>query len=200
MRNHNSYNSKFLRTGILLYILISLILSYSRVKSISKISQERKYYKKLAYVDLLTSAKNRTAYYRDVDNLIKEEQNEIFVALFDINGLKEINDTYGHVNGDKAIKDAYNCIQSEFGKIGTCYRIGGDEFTCIIRNANFEQIEKAILRLHSKASQYDSDRIYHFSIAVGVSSYDKNIDSTFEMACSRADEKMYQNKNSSKST
>lgn len=192
---HSTYISKYLRSGILLYIFISVILSFTRIKSISQINQERHYFKKLAYIDYLTSGKNRTAFCRDAELLDLNGKDEIYVVQFDLNGLKEVNDNYGHIAGDKVIINAYYCIKSEFGQIGTCYRIGGDEFTCIIKNVSEEQIEKAVVKLQEKIVECCVNQPHSFSIAVGFAKYDKNNDLNFEATCFRADQLMYENKN-----
>ena len=50
----------------------------------------------------------------------------------DINGLKQVNDTYGHLAGDELIIGAANCIQTSMGKFGRIYRTGGDEFVALL--------------------------------------------------------------------
>ena len=55
---------------------------------------------------------------------------DIFV-LFDINNLKKVNDTYGHIAGDAFIKAGAKAIADSFGQHGRVFRIGGDEFICV---------------------------------------------------------------------
>ena len=50
----------------------------------------------------------------------------------DLNGLKRVNDTYGHVAGDELIRAAADCMKNSFNEYGKIYRIGGDEFAVII--------------------------------------------------------------------
>ena len=52
-------------------------------------------------------------------------------STIDLNGLKEINDSFGHVTGDKMIVGAAECIAQAFGARGKMYRIGGDEFVVL---------------------------------------------------------------------
>ena len=89
----------------------------------------------IANIDPLTGVKSKYAYIEVVehfDELINEERiNEFAVLVFDINGLKLINDTEGHDAGDKYIIDSVNLIEKVF-KDETVYRNGGDEFVIII--------------------------------------------------------------------
>ena len=54
-----------------------------------------------------------------------------YVLIFDINKFKQINDTYGHAEGDRALELVARQIYKVYGKYGACYRIGGDEFMII---------------------------------------------------------------------
>lgn len=51
---------------------------------------------------------------------------------FDVNGLKIVNDSLGHLAGDEVIIAAADCISKTFGKVGTVYRVGGDEFVALV--------------------------------------------------------------------
>lgn len=61
------------------------------------------------------------------------------VLIADLNNLKLINDTLGHQYGDEAIKLTADVLHSSFSDIGSCYRIGGDEF-CVISNAGIQHL------------------------------------------------------------
>jgi diguanylate cyclase (GGDEF)-like protein len=70
------------------------------------------------------------AFERDIDEIFKNDtkREQLRLIVFDLDGLKSINDAYGHVEGDKAIKKAFDIITETFKDNGMCYRIGGDEF------------------------------------------------------------------------
>lgn len=53
---------------------------------------------------------------------------EITVIMMDVNGLKTVNDSCGHMAGDELIIGAAKCIQTSMGEYGKVYRVGGDEF------------------------------------------------------------------------
>ena len=111
-----------------------------------------------AYTDELTGLYNRRAYEEGLDRIRKDVPSEkmIVVAIFDVNGLKEVNDKLGHASGDELLRGAASTIRSVYGSYGKCYRTGGDEFVVILEepveklsvlNENFE---KAAAKWHGK--------------------------------------------------
>lgn len=96
---------------------------------------------KISFEDGLTGVYNRNKF-----NAVIDEKNKNFtntgVVYFDINGLKEVNDTEGHSAGDLLIKDAAKCIDAIFK--GDTYRIGGDEFVVIKSNVDKTAFEDSV--------------------------------------------------------
>ena len=68
----------------------------------------------------------------------------MLLALYDVNNLKYVNDTYGHQSGDEMIRRVADTLLAHLGSLGKCYRIGGDEFVFLSTAANSE---KEFLRL-----------------------------------------------------
>ncbi len=139
---------------------------------------------RLSFEDTLTSVYNRNKFNHDIEEYQQNPVEDIGVAYFDLNGLKEINDTEGHEAGDKLIKNAANGINSVFN--GDTYRIGGDEFvviTCHIGKDVFEKnVETAIEKLKANG----------ISVSFGVSW--KNSSDNIEKQLTAADHLMYENK------
>lgn len=126
----------------------------------------------LAYRDSLTGVKNKTAY-NDAAQRIEEkmrlERPEFAVAVLDINGLKHVNDTYGHDFGDMLIIDACRIICKAF-KRSPVYRVGGDEFVVILENADLEHYQEVLekfeedIKAHNQETRDDcriSNRTWH---------------------------------------
>jgi len=91
----------------------------------------------LAYEDLMTGLKNRTAFEEWMNSYKSDEKSEdAYIVTFDMNGLKYINDNFGHMKGDQAIVMLAKIIKSTFLPIGITYRIGGDEICVILSKAN----------------------------------------------------------------
>lgn len=139
---------------------------------------------RLSFEDTLTCVYNRNKFNQDVEEYHNKPVEDIGVAYFDLNGLKEINDTKGHEAGDNLIKSAANGINSVF--IGDTYRIGGDEFvviTCHVRKDIFEKnVEEAIKNLNENG----------ISVSFGTSWEQSS--NTIEKQLTAADRLMYKNK------
>lgn len=118
-------------------------LSYFIMIAMSRNENEEVLYR-MSYLDILTSFYNRNRYIHDIDKLVGKT-NSVGVVYLDVNGLKEINDNFGHDYGDELLKTCAKIIQSSF-ETGSYYRIGGDEFVIIctdITEAKFnEKIQK----------------------------------------------------------
>lgn len=118
-------------------------LSYFIMIAMSRNENEEVLYR-MSYLDILTSFYNRNRYIHDIDKLVGKT-NSVGVVYLDVNGLKEINDNFGHDFGDELLKTCAKIIQSSF-ETGFYYRIGGDEFVIIctdITEAEFnEKVQK----------------------------------------------------------
>lgn len=185
---------------ILISFLLILLISSALVTFVNFLNKklEAPFFKRLAYSDILSNLKNRTAFEEDIISLnSKRGQSEnIILAVFDLNNLKDINDIYGHDAGDNYIKEFAKHFSRTFFKIGECYRTGGDEFVLIVKNnANEEKITQLIKEILFKVSE--ANKIYWF--AYGVASYDKETDNDLYKTLKRADVMMYENKSIFKS-
>jgi diguanylate cyclase (GGDEF)-like protein len=153
-----------------------------------------------AFTDALTMVSNASAYHEKVDALderIKVGKAEFTVIVFDLNSLKQLNDNLGHECGDMYLHGAAVAISGEFGEKDT-YRIGGDEFAVILENTEREVIDKHIENLRNELKKFrnkeDNPFDEELSLAIGISSFDSGIDSTFADVFGRADKAMYEDK------
>ncbi|MBR2280538.1 MAG: diguanylate cyclase [Ruminococcus sp.] len=153
----------------------------------------------MAYIDALTAVSNSTAYI----DITKALNAQIFagtarfsVIAFDLNGLKQINDTYGHDCGDKVLIDTARVICDVFGKENV-YRVGGDEFIALLPTDNAEEIEGLFKTFDQKLDE-DNKKIKSYSFPISVSKgyavYQKGEDKEYKEVSHRADINMYHNK------
>lgn len=149
--------------------------------------------RKLVRTDALTGAGSRYAYVEleeMIDGLIaKKEAKNFAVTVFDINGLKRINDTHGHDYGDELIKKCYYLIDKIYKDV-LVYRIGGDEFVAIIRGDKYEERE-SLLKQFECAIDENLSNGDEVIISFGMSDYDMEKDNTYKVVFSRADRNMY---------
>lgn len=149
----------------------------------------------IAYTDPLTNVKNKHAYVEEeerIDKLISENNMEDFaVVVFDLNGLKMINDTKGHDAGDEYITNACKTIVNYFGS-KNLYRFGGDEFVALLFGEDYTKRTKTITEFeHYIEECLDTDKPI---ISSGMSRYRKGIDNTYHAVFYRADKIMYSRK------
>lgn len=157
----------------------------------------------LAYKDALTSLRNKGAfdmYVRKMDDALnaapEDEKPSFAVCMFDCNRLKEINDTYGHSKGDIYLKTACRLICDVF-RHSPVFRVGGDEFACILQNEDFEHREELCreFELRSMRITEAADKPWKkIDIASGIALYDPETDKNVHDVFKKADKKMYEDK------
>lgn len=152
------------------------------------------YINNLAYSDKLTGVRNNTAYLQEVafiKNDILQKKADFSVFVIDVNGLKYINDNFGHEVGNELIIKVTQMIAEVFGE-ENIYRIGGDEFAvilCDFPENECERYEKAF----DEIVENQKGKIW-VSASIGYATYNKKMDSTYESVFNRADEDMYDKK------
>ncbi|MDU2672957.1 MAG: diguanylate cyclase [Clostridium sp.] len=180
-------------------IKIPLLDKYGNVKGVVgrslDITERKKYQDKLeylSYTDILTGAKNRT-YFEEVEKRYSEEGKlPLGVIMGDANGLKLVNDTFGHRQGDKLLTDITEVLKNVSKNVGEVFRIGGDEFIILVPEASLKQCEELILEIEEKCNQYKND-LFNISISLGAAvKYDAKKD-IYEVI-KEAEDKVYRNK------
>lgn len=154
---------------------------------------------KAAYRDALTEVGSKAAYVKRVEAINKEltEGNAKFaIVMTDINGLKTINDNYGHKAGDSYIIGCSRIICDVF-KHSPVYRIGGDEFVAILCGADYDnrhELVKALKNKYAETAGKEGRKPWHrYSAAVGYAER-SSADMTFDLIFKRADKAMYEDK------
>ena len=148
-----------------------------------------------AYVDPMTGTKSKHAYLireKEIDSAIEAgEELSFAVAVCDVNGLKQINDTQGHKAGDEYICAAGRMVCDIF-QHSPVFRIGGDEFVAIMTGRDYEDREKLLRALHDLS-------VVHISgggvvVSGGLGEYVPGQDTCYHDVFERADQKMYDEK------
>lgn len=185
------------------FLIFACVVAKQAANSTLNLMEKGRYadlYEKLAIVDQLTGLYNRNAYEFDVAKII--DLTGFMVVTFDLNDLKRCNDTKGHHQGDVYIMTAGKMIEQIFDAYGRCYRIGGDEFCCVIRNGENCPVAELLERLTEEQKDYNeniTDKEFPIYIASGYALYDVENDADIEQTRNRADVYMYQNKRDIKS-
>jgi two-component system cell cycle response regulator len=149
-----------------------------------------------ALSDVLTGLGNRRAMMADLDAALVDQTvrtgRRAVLALFDLNGFKEYNDSFGHPAGDELLARLGERLRITIGALGTAYRMGGDEF-CVLANLNGDDRE-AISGL-AAAALSDDGQGFHIGCSYGNAVLPAEA-STPEEALSVADQRMYAQKTS----
>jgi two-component system cell cycle response regulator len=115
----------------------------------------------------------------------------------DVDGLKSINDRFGHGEGDRAISRAAACIKETFRKFDVTARLSGDEFVALISEVPGRSAEAICRRLQSKLADCSGgDSPYKLSLSVGVAHFDPDRPVTLQELLRQADLALYRHKRS----
>lgn len=182
--------------GLFSFSLAIMLTNYSHMK---KREEEQAallgHAQSVAYKDPLTGVKSKNAYVeneRILNESIRDGNPDAFsIVVCDVNGLKYVNDTFGHKAGDEYIISAAELICDVF-VFSSVFRIGGDEFVVLLIGPDHSERENLLRALRQRSEEnIKSDKVV---IASGMSDFvpgeDKDVHSVFE----RADAIMYQNK------
>ncbi len=159
-------------------------------KMISKLEQSWCY-------DGLTEVYNRRGFQKYGGRVWREsivKHKNVLLVFIDLDGLKNINDTYGHDTGDHCIK-ALACILKSMHRHGEAImRYGGDEFVIIASDVTEEYANEYVSRLQSAMDQYNTKNIlpYRLSASVGTNIILPGKDDSMDVAIDTADRHMYE--------
>jgi diguanylate cyclase (GGDEF)-like protein len=193
-QNYNE-TSAYGRIGIIIFFIF---LAGSSVLSVNKLldaDKEAKLLRKLAYIDVLTGASNRLAFERDLDLKAAENNLKSFrLIMMDINNLKSINDRHGHKSGDQAIRLCYDTMSEILENSGVCYRIGGDEFACILNTTDPARYQRILARVRKTLADIERELPYKLELAIGSDVFVPDEGVRLEGFIHHVDQLMYENK------
>ena len=197
-RYYDNFSAFFVNFCILSVITLTLGISYRKIRlagyedriRLKELLDRRE---KDAYTDELTGLGNRRAYHKRLEELEKLDDPGVSLWVFDINGLKEANDSLGHSAGDRLIRAAVECIAEGFGGSAGLYRTGGDEFV-VIDGANCppDEVKDKILRAGSSGKWPE---IGNVSVSMGCAARDEAKGMSLAEMEKLADSRMYEAKN-----
>lgn len=142
-----------------------------------------------ASTDPLTNLHNRYGFEQYLLD-VQDGGYAMTLILFDVNYLKQVNDTQGHAAGDRLLKSAAGCITKCFGNDNhdNCFRFGGDEFAAVLKDVSRKEVDSMISTFEKEQKQND------VSIAWGYSYSDDISNSNIRAMIDEADRRMYDQK------
>ena len=150
-------------------------------------------YKTILQMDGLTHLLNRRCFEKDIEKIKPPTR----LLLLDVDDFKGLNDAHGHMFGDECLKEIAAVLRSIFGRVGTCYRFGGDEF-CVIMTRNVGEMENMIGAFNEQLDKRREKNVRIPTVCIGFSGCDtseKHILDAFQ----EADDMLYRAKTEKKS-
>lgn len=154
---------------------------------------EKPYYTTEASKDSATGLMNKRAIMEYAALKLKEtDDRPLTFMVIDIDDFKNINDTYGHLFGDKVIFRIAESIKRVVGFRGAVARFGGDEFVVLLEDCNSETVNNILKTIYGEVGLLfkDTHADLHLTISTGISSYPKDGNS-YEKLFKRADKALY---------
>ncbi|RZT02984.1 diguanylate cyclase (GGDEF)-like protein [Cuneatibacter caecimuris] len=174
-------------------VFVMSIIKTQKIHDQNKYLQYEKKLYQLAYEDALTGLLNRASYVECVQKVMSGEgKADLYCIAFDMNGLKNINDTKGHAMGDRALKAVAESLAAVFtGYESKIFRIGGDEFIVFLKNTESLDIQAVLAQLDSHLERQGKELGTSLSAAAGWCFLPAEEHMRIEKALEQADKEMY---------
>ena len=168
-------------------------------KNITKRKQMEEELRSLSLTDELTGLFNRRGFLTLAAQHLKITNRQgrgLFMLYADLDGLKEINDTFGHREGDRALAETAYILRDSFRESDIVARIGGDEFVVLPVGSSESSVDIIRGRLNNRIAAFNSvaNSGYVLSLSVGVAFYDPASPSTVDELLVHGDKLMYEQK------
>jgi len=163
---------------------------------VSRNIERRKKFEKqvqyLSYHDQLTGLYNRRFYDEELKRLDIRRNLPIALIMLDVNGLKLVNDAFGHVAGDILLEKVSNVFKAECRSDEIVSRIGGDEFVVLLIKSNKEDAKKFVDRIKTAISK---EKVYDVNLSVSIGmAIKQNMNEDILKVYNKAEDDMYRNK------
>jgi diguanylate cyclase (GGDEF)-like protein len=171
----------------------------SLLRDLGRIAERELEAVRLAATDDLTGLYNRRGFEAmglRLLQLCKRAQSHASLLFFDLNGFKQINDGYGHTEGDRAIVGFANVLRASMRETDVLSRLGGDEFVALVVDGEPGSEMHIIERVQRGVARYNREerRGYELRFSVGLAPYDVSAEPSIAHLIEVADHAMYVNK------
>jgi len=163
------------------------------ISEVTPLYTKLRYFEEIAHIDTLTGLNNRNAYIDYTQQIMSEENMPLLILVGDLNELKRINDTYGHLIGDDLIKKVAEVINEAKPENAFIARVGGDEFVVLLPGGSEEVAEQFINRSNAMCGNIASEKARTPSVSWGYSIM-TSTDQSYNEKFAEADKMMYEYK------
>ena len=164
---------------------------------VDEVNEKNKILGFISAYDELTGILNRRGFMEKAMHLIHStEKNDAILFITDLDHLKEINDSFGHVSGDFAIRSSAEILQKVFGEDGLVARIGGDEFVAVMPYDYRMDGEDYIRKIKDECENLNqtSGKDFYVEMSVGYTVFGCNTSVDFNYLLSNSDKMLYEAK------
>ena len=176
-----------------------IVESRSMVSDITEQKRLEELLHTMSLTDELTGLYNRRGFITLSEQQLKiaeRTKKDILLFFADLDKMKQINDTLGHQEGDKALIDISTILKEVFRESDIIGRIGGDEFAILAIDTTGETQDVLTMRLYNTLDTYNrpKGRSYQLSLSIGIAHYNPETPSTLDELMAQADILMYEEK------
>jgi len=174
------------------YNSLGQIESVNIIRNIEERKRSEEIMRQLSYYDQLTGLYNRRFYEEELKRLDTDRNLPIALIMADLNGLKLVNDAFGHLEGDKLMKKIAKILRMACRSDEIISRIGGDEFVILMPETKGDEARKLIARINKLVSE---EVVEHgmLSLSIGCGVKEKTTDEMQEIF-REAEDDMYRHK------
>jgi diguanylate cyclase (GGDEF)-like protein len=166
------------------------------------LTEQRQYEETLrlkGYRDSLTGLFNRAYFDEQITRWNQERELSVAIIVMDVDGLKSVNDRYGHQAGDRLLQTMGHLLGKVFREDDAVARIGGDEYAVLLPGWNSATVRSALQRVRKVFRRYNlANPANPISVSIGATM--RNDGEPLQVTFRRADEKMYQKKRTRKAS
>ena len=152
----------------------------------------------MARTDELTGLYNRAGLVSARESLTAEKARPVTVIMADLDHLKQINDTFGHQEGDRALRAVADILRKVLGAHRIIARVGGDEFQVCLTQTNEETLNSLVRRVKQRCDAFNerSELPYFLEISLGFATGTVQSREEWEALAAEADKALYEAKKS----
>jgi diguanylate cyclase (GGDEF)-like protein len=199
--NDDSDSSRYVRalwTIMALVLLIALLLCvFTFVYRHQR--RKRRALELSVRIDPLTGASTRSAFESEVPQKLKiaaQKEEKLMLCYVDVDKLKQVNDTYGHLHGDTYLKEVVSIIRSRVRASDEIYRIGGDEFVLVFPGCGPDEVQRVWSQVHADLDAINaSGKVpYAMGLTHGCTAFTPQSPQDIATLLKKADQSMYTQK------
>ena len=170
--------------------------------TIMKLQEEILQLEKESNIDPLTKLYNKRALLKDMDSILeygKDKKLDLSIIIFDLDDFKNINDTYGHIAGDKTLIYIGKVLKNNLRKEVKVYRFGGEEFVVVLNRTEIDEAAKIanrILKTINESKLIYKNNTIQITLSGGIT--DHRVGDTTDSIIERADRALYEAKTTGK--